>query len=407
MEENNSARLAVTLLVVTGFLGTVAYRLSIPVIAFYSRNTLGASVFDVSVFTAAFMISRALSASLSGVVIEKKPRMINTAVATSIANALVIYLFYVKPDIVFYMVLRGAQGFLNGVTWPIVQYLVGVSSPRDIRGRVLAIYFMSGELGGFAANNIYALIADRSLESQLLLSSILFVATGLVLASSLIILRKLSGGRIVPRRGEKAKTGLRQTSTRRLERRDYLIVLSGFFVMGSTSFMHGEISYVYLSETIGMSSADTALVLAYIGLLAMISSYLISWLADKKSDIIALQLAFLMAFVSPLLISIASTITVLAGYATAMISARSYRPLSRRYLTTYTALPATTIGFINASDNIGASTSQLLLGYSYDSLLGKYYTMVSAKIMMAPLPLIVIYALPLLLIMSNLKPRTS
>lgn len=156
-----------------------------------------------------------------------------------------------------------------------------------------------------------------------------------------------------------------------------------------------------------MSSTDTALVLAYIGLLAMISSYLISWFADKKSDVAALRLSLSMAFISPLLISIAATIPVLAGYATAMISARSYRPLSRRYLATHTALPATTIGFINASDNIGSSTSQLLLGYSYDTLLGKYYTLVSAKIMTAPLPLVAVYALPLLLIIASLRKRVA
>ena len=59
---------------------------------------------------------------------------------------------------------------------------------RDVRGRVYAIYFASGSLGGVLGNFIYSLTSSQGLTASLITSSIMYILSGIVI---LIAVRSL------------------------------------------------------------------------------------------------------------------------------------------------------------------------------------------------------------------------
>ncbi|RLG85770.1 MAG: hypothetical protein DRO15_07090 [Thermoprotei archaeon] len=348
-----------TMYFVVAFTGTLAFRLSIPVIAFYTRDILGATSFIITLIFISFMASRALTASITGYVVDKLPRAIFIAPIAMFINAPITYLYSLSSSWLDIVVLRIIQGICSGASWPLVQLSLAQVTPRNIRGRILSIYFIMGSIAAIIANAIYILIIDYPLTIKLTISSILFTLT-----SILILLGLIPSYRLVHRDVETRYRGVRTRSP--LSSSDLSVIIGGFICSFLTSITMGDIAYIYISETLGVNKALAAQVVMYSGIVGFICSYFISWYADRVSTINALNLAITLAITSIPLISIKSFSAIILGFSLAGIGIKSFTPISRRYFTTYSKTPATGIGLINASSNIGTSGGQLVFGYIYD-----------------------------------------
>ena len=343
---------------IASFTGTLAFRLSIPVMAFYTRDILGATSFIITLIFISFMATRALTATITGYIVDKLPRLIFIAPVTMLINAPITYLYSFSSSWMDVVILRIIQGICNGSSWPLVQLSLAQITPRNIRGRVLSIYFIIGSIAAIAANAIYILIINYPLTTKLIISSILFSLTSILIFLGLI----LSYSHEFTLRFKYRSIRVRAL----FSFSDISVIIGGFVCSSLTSITLGDIAYVYVSETLGISKALAAQVIMYSGIAGFICSYFISWYADKVSTINALNLAIVLAIISVPLISIKSLIAIILGFSLANIGIKSFTPISRRYFTTYSKSPATGIGLINASSNIGTSGGQLIFGYIYD-----------------------------------------
>lgn len=61
----------IVLLILPAFIGTAAFRVSIPAIAFYAREVLSASAFSIGLLTSAFFATRVIAAVLAGILSSK------------------------------------------------------------------------------------------------------------------------------------------------------------------------------------------------------------------------------------------------------------------------------------------------------------------------------------------------
>ncbi len=68
------------LLVASAFTGALAFRLSTPAIAFYTRDILNTSMAYISVISASFIMTRSFSAVFGGLLLEKKKSLVRFVV---------------------------------------------------------------------------------------------------------------------------------------------------------------------------------------------------------------------------------------------------------------------------------------------------------------------------------------
>ena len=160
------------------FSGTLAFRLSIPVVAYHVREELGASALIVGLITTAYFIMRAFSASISGEVIARLRDYRRISFMGFLVSALVVLAYAYSYSWVVVVVLRLIQGFLAGLMWIPLQYAVSVYSRESWRGRAYAFYLLVGAIGVQVANVVYALMEAYGALTILLLSSILYAGVG-------------------------------------------------------------------------------------------------------------------------------------------------------------------------------------------------------------------------------------
>lgn len=68
--------IGIALLVVSAFTGTLAFRLATPAVAFYTRDTLSASMLAVSIVSMSFVLARAFSSVFGGLLLEKRKSLL-------------------------------------------------------------------------------------------------------------------------------------------------------------------------------------------------------------------------------------------------------------------------------------------------------------------------------------------
>ena len=163
------------------FLGTAAYRLSVPAVAFFAREALGSTMLQLGLLTLSFFAARAVTALLTGRLADKGLRVGLAAAACFLIHAFVIMAYGLARSWIHVLLLRAVQGALNGVAWTAVQIALGASVRHEVRGRAFSIYFFSGSLGSFAGNAIYSCLARLPLQ-QLMFVSAAFL--GLTAAST-------------------------------------------------------------------------------------------------------------------------------------------------------------------------------------------------------------------------------
>ncbi len=345
--------LGIVLLMASAFTGTLAFRLAVPAVAFYTRDILKASMAYLSVISASFILARSFSALFSGLLLEKRKGLIYLGALTMAGNALAVNLYPYASSWLYVVGIKLLNGLLNGISWPIAQFVIAVSSPKEIRSRVTALYFIFGNFAGLIGNYTYALTQNLGLKWQMYLSSTFFFLTALFMALSYWILYE----RITPKKeGSSKKSGSHMDARK--------ILMLSALISFLSAFTSGEITYVYVSETLGLPKGTAATLLGLIGFIATLLAYIPSRLADLGSERRVIVTISLLAGLSPLLAAIKNPAAVFSGILMAIFAAQTFRPISRSMLASSRRASAA-IGGVNAIRNISTTAGQLLFGLAY------------------------------------------
>jgi len=345
--------IGIVLLITSAFTGTIAFRLATPAIAFYTRDVLKASMFAVSLVSMSFVLARAFSSVLGGLVLERGKKLVYLGALAMMGNALAVHLYPLTSSWLQVVGIKLLNGFLNGLSWPMAQFVIAVATPREIRARVTAVYFFFGSIASLLGNYVYAYTVKLGLAGQMWIASAFFVLTGLIMLLSYYLLYD----EITPKR--KKTPGGEKPS---LDPRKVLAIASLMAVI--VAFTSGEITYVYVSEVLRMSKERTAVLLGWTGFLSSLLSYFVSWAADVRSEARMVKLTSLMAAVSPLLAAIKTAPTVFLGIFLALFAFQSFRPISRKVLASYHR-SSLAIGGVNAVQNLSTFLGGMLFGVAY------------------------------------------
>ncbi|WP_297550504.1 MFS transporter [Thermococcus sp.] len=356
----------IVLLIVSAFTGTIAFRLATPAIAFYTRDVLKASMLAVSLVSMSFVLARAFSSVLGGFMLEKGKKLVYLGGFAMMGNALAVQLYPLTSSWLQVFGIKLLNGFLNGISWPMAQFVLAVTTPKEIRARVTAVYFFFGSIASLLGNYVYAYTVNLGLTRQMWISSAFFVLTGLIMLLSYYLLY----GEITPRR-KKTSNGERPS----LNPRRILIIASLMAII--VAFTSGEITYVYVSEALGLSRERTAVLLGWTGFLSALLSYFVSWLADVRSEAMMVRLTALLAGISPILASIKTAPTVFLGIFLTLFAFQSFRPISRKVLASYHR-SSLAIGGVNGLQNISTFVGGMLFGLAYS--LGEIHSVVTLNI---------------------------
>ncbi|ASJ00091.1 MFS transporter [Thermococcus gorgonarius] len=343
----------IILLIISAFTGTIAFRLATPAIAFYTRDILKASMLSVSIVSMSFVLARAFSSVLGGLMLERGKKLVYVGALAMMSNALAVQLYPLTSTWVQVAGIKLLNGFLNGLSWPMAQFVIAVATPNEIRARVTSVYFFFGSIASLLGNYVYAYTASWGLSEQMWISSAFFVLTGLIMLLSYYLLY----AEITPRRKNTVE-GERPS----LDPKRVLVIASLMAVI--VAFTSGEITYVYVSEALGMDKATTATLVGWAGFLAAMLSYGISWLADVRSERRMVVLTSIMVAVSPLLAAVKTAPTVFLGIFLALFAFQSFRPISRKVLVSYHR-SSLAIGGMNGVQNLSTFLGGMLFGFAY------------------------------------------
>ena len=348
-----SRLVGIVLLVISAFTGTLAFRLATPAIAFYTRDILKASMLSVSIVSMSFVLARAFSSVLGGLMLERGKKLVYIGAVAMMGNALAVQLYPLTSTWAQVAGIKLLNGFLNGLSWPMAQFVIAVATPGKIRARVTAVYFFFGSIASLLGNYVYAYTVNLGLAGQMWISSVFFVLTGFIMLLSYYLLY----AEITPRR---KKTAEGKTSS--LNPRRILIIASLMAVI--VAFTSGEITYVYVSEALGLDKATTATLIGWAGFLAALLSYGVSWMADVGSERRTVAMTAVLAAVSPLLAAMKTAPTVFLGIFLALFAFQSFRPISRKVLASYHR-SSLAIGGVNGVQNLSTFAGGMLFGFAY------------------------------------------
>jgi len=356
---------AIIMVLMISFTGTAAFRVSVPAVAFYTRQILETTALGVGLLTSSFFAGRALFAVITGGISDRyRKKIIYLAIICFAVNALVVSLYSYADNITEVILIRALQGALNGTAWVSIQVILGSIVRTSIRGRVYSIYFASGTLGNVIANTLYSHMANNPLSTILVVSSGLFLMASLLCVGVSLLLPSILREDIIIRRNEKKGSNIGEPISGLAAIPIALIILGTSMF---TSIVRGDLIYIYMNEGFNLLKSDVANVIAITSLLALLGGYLISWISDRISDVLALRMATVIGFLGALSISVRSIVVVLIGLILYYIANSAVISISRRVAITYYRLGGTFMGIINAIGNIGSITGSSIAGIVYDA----------------------------------------
>ncbi|NPA47630.1 MAG: MFS transporter [Thermococci archaeon] len=342
----------IVLLTASAFTGTLAFRLATPAIAFYTKDVLRASMLYISIVSMSFVLSRALFSIIGTLSLERRKGLIYLGVATMMGNALAVHFYPFTTSWVQVAGIKAINGALNGISWPIAQFVIAAATPKRIRARVTSLYFLAGSVAALLGNYVYAYTIKLGMSFQMNVSSAFFIATGLLM---LLAYRALYGV-IEPKKSE------RKVQTPAVSARRILTMASLMAVIAA--FTAGEITYVYVSEALGISRAETAVILGWTGFTAALLSYAMSWAADVWSDVRVIRITATLMALAPALAAIKMGPTVIVGIFLARFASQSFRPISRKLLVGYRR-SSLAVGGINSIQNVSTFVGGITFGLAY------------------------------------------
>ncbi|HDD34181.1 MAG TPA: MFS transporter [Thermofilaceae archaeon] len=339
------------------FLGTAAFRVSVPLVAYYVREGLGGAMVEVGGLTTAFFMARAIAALLTGRVLEERVRVSVIATLSFAANAVVVQLYMLASSWLHVVLLKMLQGLLNGFAWVSIQYALGVAVRSSLKGRAYSTYFALGSLGSLAGNAAYSLLGAEGMWATLAVSTLLFAATAVTAA-------------LIPEPPHAPRA--ERTKARRSGILNLQAMAAVASIRAASSLIGGDLIYVYLREAGGMSRQLAALVVGLSDAVGVAVSFAVSWIADKRSDLAAMVVTGALALGGGTLFAFSNPLTMIAGYVLFALGARSLTPLARRVAVTYAEMKGVAVGAVNAAGNFSAAASAPLIGGLLDAL--DFYT---------------------------------
>ncbi|WP_297420556.1 MFS transporter [Thermococcus sp.] len=358
--------MGIALLVLSAFTGTLAFRLATPAIAFYTRDILRASMLSVSIVSMSFVIARAFSSILGGLILERGKKLVYIGAVAMMLNGFAVQLYPLTSSWAQVAGIKLLNGFLNGLGWPTAQFVIAVTTPSEIRARVTSVYFFFGSIASLLGNYVYAYTVRWGLGGQMWISSAFFILTSLIMVGSYVLLSEW----IIPRRPK--SPGNERTA---LDPKRILIIASLMAVI--VAFTSGEITYVYVSEALGLNRETTAMLIGWAGFLAALLSYGASWMADIGSERRTVTMTTILAAVSPVLAGIKTAPTVFLGIFLALFAFQSFRPISRKVLASYHR-SSLAIGGVNGVQNLSTFFGGMIFGLTYS--LGELHGVVTLNI---------------------------
>lgn len=354
---------SVILILITSFVGSAAFRVSIPAVAFYTRGVLEASALGVGLLTSSFFAARALFAVMAGGLADKyKFKVTYAAALCFLLNALVVNLYPLTYNIIEVIAIRFLQGALNGIAWVSIQIVLGTIVKSSIRGRMYSIYFALGTLGNVFGNAFYSKLSDKPLETALIASSILFTVTSALTLSVGITFSVTSASSVV--RLGKPKSSSEGGYLGLTSAIPLVLTILGIGMFGS--ILRGDLIYVYTYEFFNISKGSVAELIGLTSLIALIGGYLLSWLSDKVNDVIALRIGVGIGFLGSLLLSTNVLVGLIAGLILLYVANSSVVPITRKIAVTYYRLGGTVVGLVNAVGNLSNVVGASLAGLLYD-----------------------------------------
>ena len=379
----------VAILILVAFLGTLAFRLSLPAVAFYTRLSLHASAFGVGLLTSVFFLARAFTAIYSGGLADRfKTKVLYISASAFLLNSIATYSYSYARILPHVLLIRFIQGVLNGFGWVPIQVMVGLLVRKNIRGRIYSIYFISGSIGIIAGNLTYSILAYQPLNSILIIASIVFLITSLTIFA---VAFRIKGVELYTY--ERRKSSVKQSgrmSIRDVFRIEIIILFLIVLCVGSfNSIARGDLIYIYMKEFFNLSKSLVAGYIALASLFGLAVGYLLSWLSDRYDEYTSLIIALLIYVLGALLLGVIIRYTAILSLALVYAGSSSIIPIVRK-IGVSQRHGGTVIGFINASANIGNVLGSAIAGELYDILIPsismftvKYSTLI--LIMVSPL----------------------
>ena len=342
------------------FLGTMAFRISIPAVAFYTRNVLKGTMLELGLLTSSFFTARAVSAVAAGKIADKARGLHLLISSCFLIHSAIVFLYVLASSWAHVMLLRALQGILNGLAWVSVQFVLGSSVEAEVRGRAYSAYFLSGSFGSLAGNLVFSAMASAPMEDVMSLSAIMFALTAI---ASLFLAGP--GGRANPRPGQLSRSSSGAGAS------GHLLAWTCLMVFGSralNSLLMGDVIYIYLSEVVGMGPSLASALVGSAALIGLAASMPVSWLADKKGDGPALSLAVGLASAGALMFPLRHPAPSVTGYILLVIGTLSLVPLVRKLAMTYQRERGLALGLVNAVGNVGTASGSILLGSALEAL---------------------------------------
>lgn len=365
MKSLSKSEISLIVLVFTlSFIGSMAFRVSVPAVSFYTRKILEASALSVGLLTSSFFAARATFSIITGGLADKFERkIVYAAILGFFLNSLAVQLYVVVTSIPGILIVRFLQGMLNGVAWVSIQFILGKSISEAVRGRVYAVYFSIGSLGVVMGNLLYSTLSEYPIVHVLNVSSILYIASSILSLTILFLLRKVkvysSKNREINNRGESRRADIIRAVPL------MAIVLGVTFF---SSMVRGDLIYIYINEAFKVTEAATAQVIAISSFIALVGGYILSWVSDSFGDTLALKIALIVGAIGGVLMGARIYVLAVLGLTLFYIANSGVIPISRRISITHYKLGGTTLGLVNASGNIGAVIGASIIGYLYDIL---------------------------------------
>jgi len=337
-------RLLVVYIIV--LISMIAVGLSRPAITFKIKKIEAHDLIGLKIglITTAFFIFRALGATLSANIKNKK--LIVTLGFFGFAFCLTVY--NISNTYLPIILTKPLEGFLAGLTWPLIQLLVGVFAAEKWKITCMTIYFMMGRIGIQAGSILYGLINSIALS--------LFLASILMLISAFPVFKIYQSDKEGHKEKQKAEVKekiILQTSP------IYLAAFATGFNMGLVM----ELTLFYLNTVKNLSEAQTSILYGIAGLSTLFIPVIKGYFADVYSRrlIVSLSLlsvtlggfVFSLEFVRGFLVLV-PLIIYITGLATLQSLVRGLAILSKN--------PQKAIGYTNASGNIGAAISPIIGG---------------------------------------------
>ena len=329
-----------------------------PILPIFTRH-LGASALQIGLLTSGFMIARAFTSAAGGYIIDRgiSSRLL-IRIGVGIA-AILILGFYFSNYYITVLMVRIAQGVCSGLIWPSAQIMVGEYSDPNIRARALSLYQIVGRVGMIASRGLLAIILLIGFNlgfSEMGGFRLTFLVGSFILGLGFVQTLTIT---------ERPEVHIDQKKAIHFHP---IFILT--FIIGGLMAMQ-SITILYFNEMFQLKPVMIVTILLIIDIALLITTYFISYLADR----VGIQPALFIIIVP--CVAAASALPLMKNiipfvllWFIIRITISAFIPVARSYATKLPTGIGSNIGFLNMATNLGSAIGPIVAGFLYDRLTG-------------------------------------